>query len=85
MRFKILLLSTLCFALSAIAGELYIPDHPRRDKPNFSTYEIKGIPVNYNDAAADRYEKLDILREIGGETKITSARQWLESRGIFAE
>ena len=79
MRFKILLLSTLCFALSAIAGELYIPDHPRRDKPNFSTYEIKGIPVNYNDAAADRYEKLDILREIGGETKITSARQWLVS------
>lgn len=71
-------LLTAAIAFTSFAGELYVPDHPRRDKPNFANWGGLNVPVNYDDSKADKYRKLDILREIGGERKITSARQWLD-------
>ena len=76
---SLLLLLNAAVAVSAFAGELYVPDHPRRDKPNFTDWSEIVVPVNYDDAKADKYRKLDILREIGGTGKIVSARQWLDS------
>ncbi len=76
---SLLLLLNAAVAFSAFAGELYVPDHPSHDKPNFTDWSEIVVPVNYDDAKADKYRKLDILREIGGTGKIVSARQWLDS------
>ncbi len=74
---KFALLSSLIFASFSFAGELYDAKPPKLTQTRSNG--VEKVHINYDESKADRYEKLDILKEIGGDKKITTARQWLQT------
>ncbi len=59
-----------------VEGELYNSDFPEKSCMRFN--REKKVPINYSDAKADVYKKLDILDKIGGGGRVETAKQWLD-------
>ena len=54
-------------------GELYKSDFPEKSCMKFN--REKKVPINYSDAKADIYKKLDILDKIGGGGRSSGSRE----------
>ncbi len=61
----------------SFAGELYNPQPPKLSITRSNG--VEKVHINYDESKADKYQKLDILKEIGGDKKITTAQQWLQN------
>ena len=56
---------------AAEVGELYNPDMPEKSCMKFN--RVEKVAINYAEANADIYKKLDILDKIGGGGRVETA------------
>lgn len=76
-KLSMFLMSLSASALfAAEAGELYNPDMPEKSCMKFNW--VEKVAINYAEAKADIYKKLDILDKIGGGGRVETAKQWLD-------